>query len=286
MAAKLLIALAIAATAGTGMSGNLTSGIRSGYTGWFINRKDGLPSKMPELLVRAIDVMGKNGFNAVDVKIQSHNNTMAADNFDLKKDWDSVKAGIDYAKANGLAFNVYLYPRCKPSKEWLASIDQFETWSNMYSHAYQFAKAHKALGFNSLRFDIEVVQQSKRWDSEGMNRIAYAVKRWIDSLHQVAPDLPLGYMPAGQSWLSEPFDKYLATKRAPAFMDGWVLYNGNNYSKEIDDWKAMLKAENPNNRCIPWIRPNAYRLEDIASVLFNAAKATDGYSISRPRGAT
>ena len=280
MTAKLLIALAIVATSGTGMSESLTSGIRSGYTGWFINRKDGQPAKMPDRIVRAIDAMAKNGFNAIDVKILGHNNSTAPDNFSLKKDWDSLKEGIDYAKAKGLAFNVYLYPRCTPAKEWLATIDQFETWSNMYSHAYQFAKAHKELGFNSLRFDIEIIQQSKRWDVEGMGRIANAVRRWIDSIRELAPDLPLGYMPAGQWWLSDPFDKYLATGHAPAFMDGWVLYNGNNYSKEIiDDWAARLKAKNPNNRCIPWIRPNAYRLDDIASVLFNAAKVTDGYSM-------
>ena len=275
----------VAAVAAVGLVGfcsadELATGLRSGYAGWFINGKDGRSVEMSERLKRTIDAMSKNGYNSIDVKIQSFNNSAVPGNFDLQRDWTAVKSGIAYAKSKGLAFNVYLYPRCTPTKAWQETLDQFETWSNMFSHAYQFAKVRKELGFNSLRFDIEIVQQVRKWDDAGLARIDTAVRRWIESLHTIDPDLKLGYMPAGASWLSDPFDRYLATDRAPAFMDGWVLYNGNNYSKErVDDWAAALKAKNPNNRCIPWIRPNAYRLEDFASVLFNAAKATDGYSM-------
>lgn len=115
-------------------------------------------------------------------------------------------------------------------------------------------------------------------DAAKMDGIAKAVKGFADALRAINPDLILGYMPADHHPISAAFDRSLATDCLPAILDAWDLYNGEGYSASVKKRAEAAKKVHPNNRFVPWLRPNSYRPDAIAVSAYHAAKNTDGYS--------
>lgn len=269
---------AIAAAGDVGAASDLASRQRSGYEGFFIGKNNQGLRGSPDVINRAIDKLGEYGFNAIDVKVQCYEQTRG-EPMDVAADRDVLKAMVDRAHAKGLKFNVYLYPIPYNPGRLAENIDDVATWKNLFGHAFQFVRLRKKIGFDSLRFDIETISLFKSWDAEGRAKIEAAVAQFVREFHEIEPDLSLGYMPADHHPLSDIFDRQLATPQAPAYLDAWDLYNGNGYSESIRKRAEAAKQANPNNRFIVWMRPNSYRLDDVAPTIYHTVKNTDGYSI-------
>lgn len=251
---------------------------RSGYTDFFIGSNAAGKRYDVGNIHRRIDILGDNGFNAMTCFVYSYSNDPAG--YRLEPEKEVLKGLIDHAHRRGLTFNVYLYPHpVSPKRELLDNLDKAETWRTMYPHLMQWVRLRKYLGYESLRFDIEPISLTKKWDEAGKARIQAAVGELVGDIRAVEPDLPLGFMPAEHHPLSEQFERVLATPRAPAFCDAWDLYNGCSFLEKIAQGARRVKELNPNNKFIVWMRINSYNVGDVAATLYQSAKATDGYDL-------
>ena len=257
-------ALAFAAT--TCLAAGAWEKARSGYDGFFLGADT-------SHIERMIDRLGENGFNAIDVKIQQ------VGKFDLAAHKGEVKALIDRAKAKGLGFNVYLYPIPGRPERQAVPPEEAATWKRLFAHAYQFARLHRELGFDSLRFDIETINSYETVDAAKQARINAAVKEFLDSLRAIDPDLVLGFMPAGHEPFSEAFERSVATDRLPGVIDSWRLYNGSGYTPQVKAFCERMRTVHPNNRVVVWLRPNSYYAKDIACSAYHTLVNSDGYSM-------
>jgi len=111
------------------------------------------------------------------------------------------------------------------------------------------------------------------------SRVDEAVRQYEQRAHAINPDLRLGIMPVRDSHLHRPWLKHLATERAPAIMDSWVMYGGLGWTEDAAELAAFVKSLNPHNYFVPWFRPNNYRPEDMGRHAFVAAVEADGYNI-------
>ena len=242
--------------------------VRSGYSGWFFEQKT-------DHVERMIDRLSENGMNAIDIKIQTAKKT-----YELEPHKDVVKAMVDRAHAKGLKFNVYLYPfPGTPTREMVVPSDDAAVWKRLFAHAFQWAKLRDYIGFDSLRFDIETIHCYEALDAAKLEGVRTAVAEFARALREIAPGLPLGYMPADHHSYSWAFDRALATDEVPAYLDAWDLYNGGGYTDEVGRRAEAARKAHPNNRFIAWLRPNAYRSSDIAVSAYHTLKNTDGYSM-------
>lgn len=111
------------------------------------------------------------------------------------------------------------------------------------------------------------------------SRVDEAARRYEQRAHAINPDLRLGMMPVRDSHLHRPWMTHLATERAPAIMDSWVMYGGLGWTEAAAQLQEFVKSLNPNNLFVPWFRPNNYRPEDIGRHAFVAAVEADGYNL-------
>ena len=258
---------------------NMPTTIKAAYTGYTFGQNATNDENARAHVKRMIDKMGQHGFNSLDLKIQqasSKGSTFLLSDATYKA---KVKELIDYAHEKGLACNIYLYPFPSDAGKKGLPFDEIETWRTIFPHAYDFARLQSELGFESLRFDIETTEVLDSSYSEKMAPIAAAIRSFAEELRVLAPGLVLGYMPADHHKLANAFDKALATDEIPAILDAWDLYNGEGYTDSVLNRATKIKQDHPNNRFVPWIRPNSYHAFDVASAVYNAAKNTDGYSL-------
>ncbi len=195
------------------------------------------------------------------------------------------------------------------------SLVHWSVWRQVFDNAFQLAAASRELPIAAVCLDLETIHSTaysydlpafrayaaergltvdlgadgvgrwlaaeglredyEAWFRAGLEEVARRLER---ELHAVAPGLPLGFMPAHSGWFYEAFEKHLATAEAPALMDNWVMYNGGGYGPEVLREQERVKALNPHNRFIPWLRINSYRPESLAAQVYHAALRTDGYS--------
>lgn len=300
--------------------------IMSGYTGYFLGGTG------REHVEKMIDALGENGFNSIDVKVHS--------NYRKKKfvddHWQEVKSLVDRAHAKGLLFNVYLYPLSgKRVPQWPehaalpvpvdAMGNRIEasflmsdpaTWKTFYSEAIRYAALHKKIGFDTLRFDVEILSLHTSYDdgnwtkfcaanagfdaatpvagrAAALNakkarkayaaffaaRVKEAAAEFVKAVRAFDPEIELGYMPARDGGIETVLNEVLATDKVPAWLDGWDLYNGAGYRPSVKARAEAFRKINPMNRFIAWICPNRYKPEDVAASVYHAAANTDGYSI-------
>lgn len=266
---RILVLAGALALAG-GMTAETADGkVRAGYTGWFFEQKT-------DHLERMIDRLSESGMNAIDVKIQTFSKT----GYELAPHKDVVKALVGRAHAKGLKFNVYLYPYPgTPSREMVMPCDDAAVWKRLFAHAFQWARLRDDIGFDSLRFDIETIHCYEKLDAAKLEGVRAAVAEFARALRELAPGLPLGYMPAEHHQYSWAFDRALATDEIPAYLDAWDLYNGGGYVDSVGQRAAAARTGHPNNRFIAWLRPNSYLPSNIAVSAYHVLKNTDGYSL-------
>lgn len=189
-------------------------------------------------------------------------------------------------------------------------------FGQLFHHAFRFAALRSELGFASLRFDVETLSLNVSYDdatwaafcaaeptfspatpaagrasallgeSAGdryaaffRRRVTAAVAAIVRKLREIDPAIELGYMPAEHHALAPCLDETLATEGVPAWLDAWDMYNGSGYVPSIRDRAEAVRKSHPMNRFIVWLRPNSYRLSDIAPSVYHAAANTDGYSM-------
>lgn len=319
---------ALVLAAATVLGGQRPARVMSGYTGYFLG---GMGREHVE---KMIDFMGENGFNAIDVKVHSSlPKKKLIDNC-----WQEVKPLVDRAHAKGLAFNVYLYPFRRRK---VAALPEFAalpcpvdalgnkmdttylmsdpgSWRVFFSEALRFAALRKQLGFDSLRFDVEVLPMNNptsyddgTWsafcaENPGFDpatpasgrlaalgaknakakyaefhnaRVKAAAVDFVKTIRAIDPEIELGYMPARPEALCGILAEILAAPGVPAWIDGWDLYNGSGYRPAVKARAEAMRKANPENRFIAWICPNRYKPEDVASSVYHAAVNTSGYSI-------
>lgn len=110
-------------------------------------------------------------------------------------------------------------------------------------------------------------------------RIDAAAEQFRERAHAINPDLRLGMMPVRDSHFHRPWIRHLATERAPAVMDSWVMYGGLGWTESAEQIRDFVKSLNPHNLFVPWFRPNNYRPEEMGEHAFVAAVEADGYNI-------
>jgi len=110
-------------------------------------------------------------------------------------------------------------------------------------------------------------------------RIDEAAVQYERRVHAINPDLRLGIMPIKDTLMHRPWIRHLATARAPAIMDSWVMYGGLGWTDAAAEAQAFVKRLNPRNLFVPWFRPNTYRPADIGAHAFVAAVMADGYNL-------
>ncbi len=195
------------------------------------------------------------------------------------------------------------------------SLVHWATWRRLFDNTFQLAQASLKLPIAAVRIDIETIQNvgisydDQAWDCftaehnialdvPAADRVSFLKKKQLFNaynqwffrqldiiaqrlereLHAINPDLMLGYMPSVAGSFKDPFTRHLATERAPAIIDNWTMYNGEGFNQAVLDEQARVKAMNPNNLSIPWLRINSYCPEDIAVQAYHAGFTTDGYS--------
>ncbi len=196
------------------------------------------------------------------------------------------------------------------------SLIHYPTWKMLFTEAFVLARASKELPIASVQIDVEriqppvvsydghawkrfsenqdlpaqlpaekrhdllkqkdLVETYERWYRNQMNKVA---RQFRDDLHEINPDLSLGIMPTKKNWLIWPFVRHLGTERAPAVIDHWGMYNGGGFSKSVRQAQRAVKQANPQNRFVPWFRPDSYTPEDIKVQAYHAIRKTDGYSM-------
>ena len=147
--------------------------LMAGYTGYFLGASR-------DHVDRMIDRLAENAFNSIDVKVHS--------NYRKKKfidgHWQEVRSLVDRAHEKGLLFNVYLYPLSgKRVPQWPehaalpvpvdAMGNRIEasflmsdpaTWKTFYSEAIRYAALRRQIGFDTLRFDVEILSLHMSYD--------------------------------------------------------------------------------------------------------------------------
>ena len=325
---KRIFISALALAAATALGGPRPARVMSGYTGYFLG---GFGREHVENM---IDLMAENGFNAIDVKVHSSLQKKKL----IDNSWQEVKALVDRAHAKGLIFNVYLYPFRRNKT---AAIPEFAalpcpvdalgnkmetsylmsdpgSWRVFFSEALRLAALRKQIGFDSLRFDVEILPMNNppsyddgTWaafcaENPGFNpatpvsgraaalgaknakaryaeffaaRVKAAAVDFVKALRALDPEIELGYMPARPEALCGTLAEVLAAPGIPAWIDGWDLYNGAGYRPAVKARAEAMRKVNPDNRFIAWICPNRYKPEDVASSVYHTAVNTSGYSI-------
>ena len=316
---------AVALAAATALGGTRPERVMSGYTGYFLGGKS-------DHVERMIDALAENGFNSIDVKVHSnYRKKMYVDGH-----WQEVKTLVDRAHSKGLLFNVYLYPLSgKRVPEWPehaslpVPVDAMgsrieasflltdpATWKTFYSEAIRYAALRKQIGFDTLRFDVEILSLHTSYDdanwakfcaaNDGFDaatpaagraaaldakkakekyaaffvaRVKDAAAEFVKAVRAFDPEIELGYMPARDGGIETVLNEILATDAAPAWLDGWDLYNGGGYRPSVKARAEAFRRINPNNKFVAWICPNRYKPEDVAASVYHAAANTDGYSI-------
>ena len=299
--------------------------VMSGYTGYFLSGKS-------DHVERMIDALAENGFNSIDVKVHSNYRKKIY----VDGHWQEVKSLADRAHAKGLLFNVYLYPLSgKRVPEWPehaslpAPVDATgcrieasflmtdpATWKTFYSEAIRYAALRRQIGFDTLRFDVEILSLHTSYDDDNwakfcaandgfgaatpaagraaaleaknaksryaaffVARVKEAAAEFVRAVRAFDPEIELGYMPARDGGIETVLNEVLASDKAPAWLDGWDLYNGGGYKPSVKARAEAFRKINPNNKFIAWICPNRYKPEDVAASVYHAAANTDGYSI-------
>lgn len=168
----------------------------SGYTGHFLKGE----VKVPEHHQTIFAAMGRAGFNSVEVKIQQSR----APYMDVFADRDEIAAMIAAANAQGLVFQVYLYPepghaRRTESRErhrQLPSVVDAEgqvvghsfmlrdirVWRELFHHAYPFARLSRELPIAALKFDIETIATLVSYDDDTWKAYCLRQPRFSASL--------------------------------------------------------------------------------------------------------
>lgn len=163
-----------------GAGARLPERLLSGYTGHFLKGE----AKVSEHHQTIFAAMGRAGFNSVEVKIQQSR----APYMDVFADRDEIAAIIAAANAQGLVFQVYLYPepghaRRTESREkhrlLPAVVDaegqvvghsfmlrDIRVWRELFHHAYQFARLARELPIAALKFDIETIATLISYDDD------------------------------------------------------------------------------------------------------------------------
>ncbi len=131
-----------------------------------------------------------------------------------------------------------------------------ERWAWIEQHGGEAAY----LGYLESRIDVAAVQYEQR-------------------AHTINPDLRLGIMPIRDTLMHRPWIRHLATERAPAIMDSWVMYGGLGWTDAAAEGQAFVTGLNPHNLFVPWFRPNTYRPADMGAHAFVAGVMADGYNI-------
>ncbi len=109
-----------------------------------------------------------------------------------------------------------------------------------------------------------------RWDA--------VIERWCEEIHAINPELSICIMPAHHTHrLTKPFCVHAGTERAPAVIDNWGMYNGSGLTQDLLQQQDEVKALNPHNRFILWLRPDSYRPSDIRVQAYHTLMKTDGY---------
>ena len=325
---KRMFISALALAAATAFGGPRPERVMSGYTGYFLG---GMGREHVE---KMIDLMAENGFNAIDVKVHSSLPQKKL----IGNCWQEVRALVDRAHEKGMAFNVYLYPfrrkkvanrpefAALPSPvDALGNVMESSylmsdpgSWRVFFSEALRFAALRKQIGFDSLRFDVEVLPMNNptsyddgtwsafcagnpefdpstpaagraaaldakkakaRYAAFHNARVKAAAVDFVKAIRAIDPDIELGYMPARPEALCGMLGEILAAPGIPAWIDGWDLYNGSGYRPAVKARAEAMHKINPENRFIAWICPNRYKPEDVASSVYHTAVNTSGYSI-------
>ncbi|MBP5638187.1 MAG: hypothetical protein J6X55_01820 [Victivallales bacterium] len=177
---KKLIVLSVLAANLVCLSQSLPKPIIAGYTGYFLG-----VNKMEYYLDNLYPKMKAAGFNSVEIKIQQNKQPY----MDIKPYMTQLHTLIDGAQANGLAFQLYLYPepgnaKKNPAKYPLhaaipSPVDSMgktventfradlpQTWRELFKHAYQFAEASKDLPIASIKFDLETFNLVISYDDD------------------------------------------------------------------------------------------------------------------------
>ena len=111
-----------------------------------------------------------------------------------------------------------------------------------------------------------------RWDD--------IVRRWVERIHGINPYLSIAIVPmhGREDWFGMPFLRHAGTEKAPAIIDCWHLYNGSGLTEGVKRFGERVKAYNPHNLHVEWLRPDSYRLEDIPVQVYHCLLELDGYS--------
>ena len=305
--------------------------IISGYYGWNVLRKGEF-----ERNTHMIDVLAKNGFNSYEVKIQG-----GARHFDVATYVPKIKALADHARSKGMIFQIYLYTvpyRADRHVDWpehaclpcpvAENGEKIETeflltdpavWRQLFIHAFEFAKYQDEIGFASLKFDVERIDQYLSYDDvtwtafcakngtftsttpvskrgaalrgkKGgtkayrefmLDGIEAAIVKFVKELRAIRPEIVLGYMPARSSGrYSEILNSALSAPGIPAIVDGWDMYNGSGYVDAVTQANVKRALKgNPKNIYVTWFRPDNYLPEDVTVCAYHAGVRSGGYSM-------
>ena len=305
--------------------------IISGYYGWNVLRKGDY-----ERNAHMADVLAANGFNSYETKIQA-----GARHFDVAAHVPKIKELADHVRSKGMIFQVYLYTipyLADRHADWAEHSDlpspvaengeriekEFlltdpAVWRQLFFHAFELAKHQEEIGFASLKFDVERIDQHVSYDDatwkafcakngsfDAMTPVAErgaalrgrkggkaayntffydqveaALEQFVKELRAIRPNIVLGYMPArSKGRLSEILNKVLAAPGIPAIADGWDMYNGSGYVDAVTQANVKRAQKgNPKNIYVTWLRPDNYIPEDVAVCAYHAGVKTGGYSM-------
>ena len=192
-------------------------------------------------------------------------------------------------------------------------------WRQLFHHAFGFAAHQEEIGNATLKFDVERISEhvsfddstwadfcalnpgwsrsvaaserykllkSKKGGTAAYRKFFYskvesAIAQFVKEIREIRPDIVLGYMPARpKGEMSAILNKVLSAPGIPAVADGWDMYNGSGYVDSVTQANiARVRAGNPNNRYVTWIRPDNYDPGDITVAAYHAGVKSDGYSI-------
>jgi hypothetical protein len=195
------------------------------------------------------------------------------------------------------------------------SLIHWEVWKRIFNNAFILARQSKTVPIVAVKIDIETMINSgisyddKAWKMfAGHNKLNSAIskekrfkflkkqklhkqyQKWFyakfdeiaarfeQEMHRINPNLHLGVMPASNSVFVSAFIKKLGTKKAPAIIDNWSMYNGAGFHKGVIAARNYAKSLNPNNIFVSWFRINSYKPEYLVSHAYKAATECDGYS--------
>lgn len=196
------------------------------------------------------------------------------------------------------------------------SLIHWEVWCEVFNNAFQFAELSRKLPIGAVKLDFETISNigisyddkswglfcteytqfdpllsaSSRYETLEKNKFTETYQKWFigqfekivvrfeKEMHRINPDLILGGEPTTHGWFSEAFMKKLSTKKNPAVMDDWCMYNGNGFTENVVKQRDKIRKYNQYNIFVPWFRVNNYMPNDLASQAYHAASTCDGYS--------